>query len=415
MGQKQESRYSQRGVSATKEAVHEATKNLDKGLYPNAFCNIHPDLLGGSKKYCNIQHSDGTGTKTALAYAYWKATGDLRVWKGVVQDAIAMNLDDLLCAGVGDRDAILLDMTIGRNKNLIPDEVVAELIKAAHEIVEALRGFGMNIHYTGGETADVGDLVRTVTIDFTVTTRMRRKNVITNDIRPGDIVVGVSSDGYVGSQERQINDGWRYNSGMRSNGLTAARHDLFKDIGFHYPETFDPHMGSDLVYSGNNYLLDKEIQCSDDGESINLDQEFGLDLGLFVLSPTRIYAPIFHQMVKRLSPRIHGIVHCSGGGQTKALNFLEDDVCVHKDRLFDTPMLFRFIQKESGTPWKEMYEVFNMGHGIEFYVPDERVAEKIIAQAQSWGVDAKIVGRCVESDKPSVMIENSYGTFEYGK
>lgn len=387
----QDSRYKLRGVSASKEDVHNAIKNIDKGLFPQAFCKIIPDILGGSDEYCNIMHADGAGTKSSLAYLYWKETGDLSVWKGIAQDAVIMNLDDLIC--VGATDNILLSSTIGRNKNLIPGEVIAAIINGTEELLAEYREMGVSIYSTGGETADVGDLVRTIIVDSTVTARMKRSDVIDNsNIQDGDVIVGLSSSGQA-SYETE------YNGGMGSNGLTSARHDVFsKYIAENYPESFDPSVPSEVVYSGTYKLTDKI-------EGLNIDA------GKLVLSPTRTYAPIMIEIFNKLRSKIHGLVHCSGGAQTKVMNFVEN-LHVIKDNLFDLPELFRIIQKESGTSWEEMYKVFNMGHRMEIYVAPE-YAEEIISISKSFNVDAKIVGRCKKASKNKLTIKSEFGEFQY--
>lgn len=384
-------RYQQRGVSAAKEDVHQAIKHMDKGIFPNAFCKILPDILGGDDAYCNIMHADGAGTKSSLAYMYWKETGDISVWKGIAQDAIVMNTDDLLC--VGATDNILLSSTIGRNKNLIPGEVIAAIINGTEEILQEMRDMGVNIFLTGGETADVGDLVRTIIVDSTVTARMKREDVISNEkIAAGDVIVGLSSSG-LSVYENE------YNGGMGSNGLTSARHDVFHNyLAKKYPESFDPSVPSELVYSGSKKLTD----------SI---QALGLDAGKLVLSPTRTYAPIIKQVLDGFRHKIHGMIHCSGGAQTKVLNFVEN-LHIVKDNMFDVPPLFKMIQKESGTDWKEMYQVFNMGHRLELYVPEE-IAEEIIDIANDFNVEAKIIGRVEAADQKKLTITSELGTFTY--
>lgn len=384
-------RYQNRGVSATKEDVHQAIKHMDKGVFPNAFCKILPDILAGDPEYCNIMHADGAGTKSALAYMYWKETGDLNVWKGIAQDAIVMNIDDLLC--VGATDNILLSSTIGRNKNLIPGEVIAAIINGTEEILQNLRDLDVNVYLTGGETADVGDLVRTIIVDSTVTARMPRKDVIANDkIAAGDVIVGLSSSG-LASYENE------YNGGMGSNGLTSARHDVFANyLAKKYPESFDPSVPENLVYSGSKKLTD----------SI---QSLGLDAGKLVLSPTRTYAPIIKQVLDGFGHRIHGMIHCSGGAQTKVLNFV-DKLHIIKDNMFDLPPLFRMIQTESNTDWKEMYQVFNMGHRFEIYL-EEAYANEIINIANDFDVEAKIVGRVEAADKTKLTIKSEFGEFIY--
>jgi phosphoribosylformylglycinamidine cyclo-ligase len=384
-------RYLQRGVSASKEDVHQAISKLDKGLFPKAFCKIVEDTLGNDPEYCNIMHADGAGTKSSLAYLYWKETGDLSVWKGIAQDAIIMNTDDLLC--VGATTNILVSSTIGRNKNLIPGEVISAIIEGTEEVLQMLRDHGVNIVLTGGETADVGDLVRTVIVDSTVTCRMRREDIISNDrIQAGDVIVGLSSFG-------QAKYETAYNGGMGSNGLTSARHDVFnKVLKTRYPESYDPAVPDALVYSGKYQLTDPAPGTSE-------------DMGKLVLSPTRTYAPILVDVLNYMRPHIHGLVHCSGGAQTKVLHFV-DNLHIIKDNLFDTPPLFRMIQEESGTDWKEMYKVFNMGHRMEVYL-DERYAEEIIDIAESYGVEAQIIGRVESHTGKKVTLQGAYGTFEY--
>nr|WP_314594500.1 AIR synthase related protein [uncultured Porphyromonas sp.] len=384
-------RYMQRGVSASKEDVHAAIKNVDKGLYPKAFCKIIPDILGGNPEYCNIMHADGAGTKSSLAYLYWRETGDLSVWKGIAQDALIMNIDDLLC--VGAVDGILVSSTIGRNKHLIPGEVIAAIINGTEELLAELREQGIGVYATGGETADVGDLVRTIIVDSTVTCRMRRSDVIDNArIRPGDVIVGLASYGQA-SYERE------YNGGMGSNGLTSARHDVLTHaLAARYPESYDAATPDELVYSGTRELTEPIAGTP-------------LDAGRLILSPTRTYAPIIRQVLDELRPRIHGMVHCSGGAQTKVLHFV-DAVHVIKDNLFPTPPLFELIQKESGTPWQEMYKVFNMGHRMELYVAPEDAA-RIIEISQSFGVEAQIVGRVEAAERKQLTIHSPYGTLSY--
>ncbi|MFL1895853.1 AIR synthase related protein [Aquimarina sp. 2-A2] len=392
MSQEVSKRYAQRGVSAAKEDVHNAIKNIDKGLFPKAFCKIVEDHLTGDEAYCLIMHADGAGTKSSLAYMYWKETGDISVWKGIAQDALIMNIDDLLC--VGATDNIMLSSTIGRNKNLIPGEVLSAIINGTEELLADLKEFGVTIHSTGGETADVGDLVRTIIVDSTVTARMKRSDVIDNaNIRPGDVIVGLSSFGKA-SYEKE------YNGGMGSNGLTSARHDVFdKSLASKYPESFDPSVPTELVYSGKTNLTDEVADSP-------------LDAGKLVLSPTRTYAPIIKKILEQYkSDVIHGMVHCSGGAQTKVLHFV-DKVHVIKDSLFDVPPLFKLIQENSGTDWKEMYQVFNMGHRMELYVSPE-VAEDIIAISKSFDVDAQIVGSVEASDTKKLTITSEHGTFEY--
>ena len=385
-------RYALRGVSASKEDVHNAIKNIDKGLFPQAFCKIVPDYLTNDEDYCLIMHADGAGTKSSLAYMYWKETGDLSVWKGIAQDALIMNIDDLIC--VGATDNILLSSTIGRNKNLIPAEVISAIINGTEEIIEELKTFGVTIHSTGGETADVGDVVRTIIVDSTVTARMKRKDVIDNaNIQAGDVIVGLASFG-------QANYEKSYNGGMGSNGLTSARHDVFdKYLATKYPESFDASVPDELVYSGKVKLTDKV-------------ENSPIDAGKLVLSPTRTYAPIIKKILSQFSSKeIHGMVHCSGGAQTKVLHFV-NDVHVIKDNLFPIPPLFKLIQEQSKTDWKEMYQVFNCGHRMEIYVP-ENVAQEIIAISESFGVEAQIVGRVEASDLKKLTIESEFGTFQY--
>jgi phosphoribosylformylglycinamidine cyclo-ligase len=390
-----DNRYNQRGVSASKEDVHQAIKNIDKGIFPQAFCKIIPDILGNDDAFCNIMHADGAGTKSSLAYVYWKETGDLSVWKGIAQDAIIMNIDDLIC--VGATDQILLSSTIGRNKNLIPGEVIAAIINGTEEILAELRAMGISIYSTGGETADVGDLVRTIIVDSTVTCRIERDKIISNDkIQAGDVIVGLSSYGQA-SYETE------YNGGMGSNGLTSARHDVFeKSIANNYPESFDPSVPFDLVFSGGKKLTDL----------IKIDEETEVTAGKLVLSPTRTYAPVIKKVLEAHRDQIHGIVHCSGGAQTKVLHFVNNDVHVIKDNLFPIPPLFQLIQEQSGTDWKEMYKVFNMGHRMELYVP-EAIAQEIIAISESFNIEAQIIGRVESSAQKQVTIESEKGTFVY--
>jgi phosphoribosylformylglycinamidine cyclo-ligase len=385
-------RYAMRGVSASKEDVHNAIKNIDKGLFPKAFCKIVPDYLTNDEDYCLIMHADGAGTKSSLAYMYWKETGDISVWKGIAQDALIMNIDDLLC--VGATDNILLSSTIGRNKNLIPAEVISAIINGTEELIQELKSFGVTIHSTGGETADVGDLVRTIIVDSTVTARMKRSKVIDNaNIKPGDVIVGMASFG-------QANYEKSYNGGMGSNGLTSARHDVFANyLADKFPESFDSSVPKDLVYSGNIKLTDAV-------------ENSPIDAGKLVLSPTRTYAPIIKAILdKYTSSDIHGMVHCSGGAQTKVLHFV-DNVHVIKDNLFPVPPLFQLIQEQSKTDWKEMYQVFNCGHRMEVYVPQE-IANDIIAISNSFGVEAQIVGRVEASETKKLTIESEFGKFEY--
>lgn len=392
MSQEVSKRYAMRGVSASKEDVHNAIKNIDKGLFPKAFCKIVPDYLTNDDEYCLIMHADGAGTKSSLAYMYWKETGDISVWKGIAQDALIMNIDDLLC--VGATDNIMLSSTIGRNKNNIPGEVISAIINGSEALIQELKEFGVTIHSTGGETADVGDLVRTIIVDSTVTARMKRKDVIDNaNIKAGDVIVGLASFGQA-TYEKE------YNGGMGSNGLTSARHDVFhKYLAEKYPESFDNAVPSDLVYSGKTKLTDEVADSP-------------IDAGKLVLSPTRTYAPIIKSILdKHTSEQIHGMVHCSGGAQTKILHFVEN-LHIIKDNMFEIPPLFKLIQEQSNTDWKEMYQVFNCGHRMEVYVSPE-VAEDIIAISKSYNVDAQIVGRVEASESKKLTITSSYGTFEY--
>ena len=386
-----DNRYSLRGVSAQKEDVHKAIKNVDKGLFPQAFCKIVPDHLTHDEEYCLVMHADGAGTKSSLAYMYWKETGDLSVWKGIAQDALIMNIDDLLC--VGATENIILSSTIGRNKNLIPGEVISAIINGTEELLAELNDFGVQIHSTGGETADVGDLVRTIIVDSTVTARLKRKDVIDNaNIQDGDVIVGLASFGQA-SYENQ------YNGGMGSNGLTSARHDVFANyLAKKYPESFDHSVPSELVYSGTTKLTDPVDKVD-------------LDAGKLVLSPTRTYAPVIIKMLEKHRKNIHGMVHCSGGAQTKILHFVEN-MHVIKDNLFEVPPLFQLIQEQSGTQWREMYQVFNCGHRMELYVPKE-IAGELISISESFGVEAKIVGRVEKSAQKRLTIQSSYGKFEY--
>ena len=385
-------RYALRGVSAEKEEVHQAIKNIDKGLFPKAFCKIVPDYLTGDEDYCLLMHADGAGTKSSLAYLYWKETGDISVWKGIAQDALIMNIDDLLC--VGATDNIMLSSTIGRNKNRIPGEVLSAIINGTEELIQELKSFGVTIHSTGGETADVGDLVRTIIVDSTVTARMKRSEVIDNaNIKAGDVIVGLASFGQA-SYENE------YNGGMGSNGLTSARHDVFgKYLANKYPESFDAAVPADLVYSGQVKLTDKVKNSP-------------IDAGKLVLSPTRTYAPIIKKILEKFSPKeIHGMVHCSGGAQTKILHFI-DNLHIIKDNLFPIPPLFQLIQEQSKTDWKEMYQVFNCGHRMELYVP-AAIASEIIEISKSFHVDAQIVGRVEASKHKKLTITSEFGTFEY--
>ncbi|WP_343690323.1 AIR synthase related protein [Chitinophaga sp.] len=386
--------YAQRGVSAGKEDVHNAIKNIDKGLFPKAFCKIVPDILGGQADYCNIMHADGAGTKSSLAYTYWKETGDLSVWRGIAQDAIIMNIDDLLC--VGATENILLSSTIGRNKQLIPGEVIAAIINGTEEILEELRSYGISIFSTGGETADVGDLVRTIIVDSTVTCRMKREEVISNHtIQAGDVIVGLASYGQASYESA-------YNGGMGSNGLTSARHDVFnKSVAEKYPESYDPGIPYNLIFSGKKALTDK----------VEVPGFGSIDAGKLVLSPTRTYAPVIKKVLEGYRSQIHGLVHCSGGAQTKVLHFV-DNVHVIKDNLFPIPPLFSLIQEQSGTGWKEMYQVFNMGHRMELYVP-EAIAADIIKISESFNIEAKIVGRVEAAAKKQVTVRSEKGEFIY--
>lgn len=385
-------RYDLRGVSASKEDVHNAIKNSDKGIFPNAFCKIIPDYLGNNPEYCNIMHADGAGTKSSLAYIYWRETGDISVWKGIAQDALIMNIDDLLC--VGATDNILLSSTIGRNKNLIPGEVISAIINGTNELCGELSQLGVNIYPTGGETADVGDLVRTIIVDSTVTCRMKRADVIDNaNIQAGDVIVGLSSSGQATYEHE-------YNGGMGSNGLTSARHDVFaNDLAQKYPESYDASIPSELVYSGNMKLTDM-IE--------NLD----INAGKLVLSPTRTYSPIISLILSKLRGSIHGMIHCSGGAQTKIMHFLGDGLRVIKNNLFPIPPLFKLIQNQSGTDWKEMYKVFNMGHRMEIYLQEE-FAQQVIEISRSFNVDAQVVGRVEKSDVRELVIESEFGKFIY--
>jgi phosphoribosylformylglycinamidine cyclo-ligase len=385
------SKYTRRGVSSQKEDVHAAIKNIDKGLFPWAFCKIMPDLLGNDPHYCNIMHADGAGTKSSLAYVYWKETGDMSVWKGIAQDAIVMNLDDLLCVGAFDN--ILLSSTIGRNKNLIPGEVISELINGTEQVLEELRNLGIGIYSTGGETADIGDLVRTIVVDSTVVARMKRSDVISNhNIRAGDVIVGLASFGKT-TYEKE------YNSGIGSNGLTSARHDMFAPyLASKYPDSFDATLPYDLIYTG-------KLKLTDQIENLNSNA------GKLILSPTRTFAPVVRKILGKMRPEIHGMVHCSGGGQTKILHFI-DNLNVVKDNLFPLPPLFRIIHEQSGTQWKEMYQVFNMGHRFEIYT-DEKSAEEMIRIAAEFSLEAKIIGHCETSDKKKLTIVSEFGRFEY--
>ena len=392
MSQEISKRYAQRGVSASKEDVHNAIKNVDKGLFPQAFCKIVPDFLTGDTDFCLVMHADGAGTKSSLAYMYWKETGDLSVWKGIAQDALIMNIDDLLC--VGATNNIMLSSTIGRNKNKIPGDVISAIINGSEELLKDLKKFGVTIHSTGGETADVGDLVRTIIVDSTVTARMKRSDVIDNaNIKSGDVIVGLASFGQA-SYETE------YNGGMGSNGLTSARHDVFdKYLAHKYPESFDQEVPEELVYSGSKQLTDTVVNSE-------------LDAGKLVLSPTRTYAPIIKKILSKYTNKeIHGMVHCSGGAQTKILHFVKD-LHIIKDNLFEVPPLFKLIQEESKTDWKEMYQVFNMGHRMELYVPKE-IADDLISISKSFNVDAKIVGKVETSVSKKLTIQSEFGEFHY--
>lgn len=384
-------RYDLRGVSASKEDVHAAIKNVDKGLYPTAFCKIIPDLLGGDPEYCNIMHADGAGTKSSLAYAYWRETGDMGVWKGIAQDSLIMNVDDLLCVGATDR--MLVSSTIGRNKSLIPGEVIAAIINGTEELMETMRGYGIEIYGTGGETADLGDLVRTIIVDSTLTTRMRRADVIDNaNINGGDLIVGLASFG-------QATYETEYNGGMGSNGLTSARHDVFnKSVAEKYPETYDNQIPDELVYSGTKGLLD----CIE-----------GVDVtaGKLVLSPTRTYAPVIKKLLEEMRHEIHGMVHCTGGAQTKVMHFVENKHVI-KDNMFPIPPLFKLIQEQSATDWSEMYKVFNMGHRMEIYLPEE-YAEKVIEISRSFNIDARVIGHVEDAPSNRLTIMSEFGKFEY--
>jgi phosphoribosylformylglycinamidine cyclo-ligase len=386
-----DNRYQARGVSAGKEDVHNAIKNIDKGLFPKAFCKIVPDYLAGKEDHCIIMHADGAGTKSSLAYIYWKTTGDLSVWKGIAQDALIMNIDDLLC--VGAFGPILVSSTIGRNKNVIPGEVLSEIINGTEELLQELRNYGLDIHSTGGETADVGDLVRTIIVDSTVICRMKRSDVISNsNIQPGDVIVGLASYG-------QANYEHAYNGGMGSNGLTSARHDVFEhNLANLFPESYDAAIPEEFIYSGGLSLTDPIEDCP-------------LNAGQLVLSPTRTYAPVIIEMLAKFRNEIHGMVHCSGGAQTKILHFI-DDLHIVKDSLFDTPTLFKIIQAQSQTPWQEMYKVFNMGHRMELYVPKE-IAQDLIEISKGFGIDAKVIGHVEANKGRKVTIKGGHGEFVY--
>ncbi|WP_311417767.1 AIR synthase-related protein [Hoylesella nanceiensis] len=387
-----DNRYNLRGVSAAKEDVHNAIKNIDKGIFPKAFCKIIPDILGGDDEYCNIMHADGAGTKSSLAYMYWKETGDINVWKGIAQDAIVMNTDDLLCVGAVDN--ILVSSTIGRNKMLIPGEVISAIINGTDELLADMRKMGVGIYPTGGETADVGDLVRTIIVDSTVACRMKKSDVIDNSkILPGDVIVGLSSSGQATYEKS-------YNGGMGSNGLTSARHDVFsKYLATKYPESFDNSIPQELVYSGTKTLTEQI-------------EGLGIDAGQLVLSPTRTYAPVIRKILDAKRNKIHGMIHCTGGAQTKVLHFINDNCKIIKDNMFAVPPLFKIIKEESNTDWKEMYQVFNMGHRMEIYVSPED-AEEIIQISKSFNIDAQVIGHVEEDNKPSLTIKSEFGVFNY--
>lgn len=387
-----DNRYNLRGVSAAKEDVHNAIKNIDKGIFPKAFCKIIPDILGGDNEYCNIMHADGAGTKSSLAYMYWKETGDINVWKGIAQDAIVMNTDDLLCVGAVDN--ILVSSTIGRNKMLIPGEVISAIINGTDELLADMREMGVGIYPTGGETADVGDLVRTIIVDSTVACRMKKSDVIDNSkIQPGDVIVGLSSSGQATYEKS-------YNGGMGSNGLTSARHDVFsKYLATKYPESFDNSIPQELVYSGTKTLTEQI-------------EGLGIDAGQLVLSPTRTYAPVIRKILDAKRNKIHGMIHCTGGAQTKVLHFINDNCKIIKDNMFAVPPLFKIIKEESNTNWKEMYQVFNMGHRMEIYVSPED-AEEIIQISKSFNIDAQVIGHVEEDNKPSLTIKSEFGVFNY--
>ena len=387
-----DNRYNLRGVSAAKEDVHNAIKNIDKGIFPKAFCKIIPDILGGDDEYCNIMHADGAGTKSSLAYMYWKETGDINVWKGIAQDAIVMNTDDLLCVGAVDN--ILVSSTIGRNKMLIPGEVISAIINGTDELLADMREMGVGIYPTGGETADVGDLVRTIIVDSTVACRMKKSDIIDNSkIQPGDVIVGLSSSGQATYEKS-------YNGGMGSNGLTSARHDVFsKYLATKYPESFDNSIPQELVYSGTKTLTEQI-------------EGLGIDAGQLVLSPTRTYAPVIRKILDAKRNKIHGMIHCTGGAQTKVLHFINDNCKIIKDNMFAVPPLFKIIKEESNTDWKEMYQVFNMGHRMEIYVSPED-AEDIIQISKSFNIDAQVIGHVEEDNKPSLTIKSEFGVFNY--
>ncbi len=392
MNEQPATKYDLRGVSASKDEVHAAIKHLDKGLYPNAFCKILPDLAAGSAKHCNLLHADTAGTKTSLAYLYWRETGDLSVWPGVAQDAIVMNLDDMAC--VGCTDHILLSSTIGRNKTLIPGEVIAAVIRGTSDFIEKMQSHGVSIHLAGGETADVGDIVRTIDVGFTAFARMKRSEVLVNDIRPGDVVVGLASFGQATYEDA-------YNGGMGSNGLTAARHDVLSKIyADKYPESFDPKLPTEVVYTGNKLLTEK----------IKIENQ-EVSIGKMILSPTRTYLPVLQEILKNYRKKIHGLIHVTGGGQTKVLKFVKD-VHIVKDNLFELPPLFRLIQESSGTAWREMYQVFNMGHRMEIYLP-ARHADAVMAIAEKFGIEARIIGKVKRATGEQVTVKSQFGKFEY--
>lgn len=393
MNKLEANKYAQRGVSSSKDEVHKAIKNIDKGLFPKAFCKIIPDYLSGDEDYCLVMHADGAGTKSSLAYAYWKESGDLSVWRGIAQDAIVMNTDDLLCVGI--TDDILLSSTIGRNKNRIPGEVISAVINGSQEFADKMNALGIDITLTGGETADVGDLVQTIIVDSTVCARIKREDVIDNaNIAPGDVVVGLASFGQATYEDE-------YNGGMGSNGLTSARHDVFsKKVGEKYPESYDTQLDSSVIYCGGRELLEVEPTT-------------GVTYGKLVLSPTRTYAPIIKEIFKKMRKSIHGMIHCSGGAQTKVLHFV-DNLHIIKDNMFDVPVLFKTIQEESKSDWSEMYKVFNMGHRMEIYLPQE-YAQEVIEISKSFNVDAKIIGRVEACDNAQVTIKSEFGTFNYTK
>ena len=392
MNEQPATKYDLRGVSASKDEVHAAIKHLDKGLFPNAFCKILPDLAAGGAKYCNLLHADTAGTKTSLAYLYWRETGDLSVWPGVAQDAIVMNLDDMAC--VGCTDNILLSSTIGRNKTLIPGDVIAAVIRGTSDLIEKMQSHGVNIHLAGGETADVGDIVRTIDVGFTAFARMKRSEVLVNDIRPGDVIVGLASFGQATYEDE-------YNGGMGSNGLTAARHDVLSNIyAEKYPESFDPNLPKEVVYTGNRLLTDK-IKVG--------NQE--LSVGKLMLSPTRTYLPVLQEILKNYRKKIHGLIHVTGGGQTKVLKFVKD-VHIVKDNLFELPPLFRLIQESSNTPWREMYQVFNMGHRMEIYLP-ARYADDVLAIAEKYGIETRIIGKVKRAQGAKVTVKSPFGKFEF--